>query len=47
MEPVGEVFDQMLQEAAEKSMVQTTPSYSSLDAAAFDKALTELREAEH
>ncbi len=46
MEPVGEVFDQMLQEAAEKSMVQTTPSYSSLDAAAFDKALTELREAE-
>lgn len=41
----GEAFDSLLQEAAEGALVQTAPAYDGLDAAAFDKALTELREA--
>lgn len=41
----GEAFDRLLQEAAEGAMVQTTAAYDSLDAAAFDTALAELREA--
>ncbi len=40
----GEVFDRLLQEAAEGAQVQTAPAYDSLDAAAFDAALLELRE---
>lgn len=40
----GEAFDRLLQEAAEAAMVQTAPAYDSLDAAAFDRALSELRE---
>jgi len=39
----GEAFDQLLQDAAEGALVQTAPAYDSLDAAAFDKALAELR----
>ena len=45
-ERAGEAFDRALQEAAESALVKTTPAYDSLDAAAFDKALTELRERE-
>ena len=41
----GEAFDRLLQDAAEGALVQTAPAYDGLDAAAFDKALTELREA--
>ena len=44
--PTGEAFDRLLQETAEKALVRTAPDYDSLDAAAFDKALAELREAE-
>ncbi len=40
----GEAFDRLLQEAAEKALVQTTPAYDILDAAAFDETLAELRE---
>lgn len=40
----GEIFDRLLQEAAERALVQTAPAYDSLDAAAFDAALSELRE---
>ena len=40
----GEAFDRLLQDAAEGALVQTAPAYDSLDAAAFDKALTELRQ---
>nr|WP_325212910.1 peptidylprolyl isomerase [uncultured Oscillibacter sp.] len=42
----GEAFDRMLQSAAEEALIQTTPAYESLSAAAFDRALAELREAE-
>ncbi len=42
---MGEAFDRLLQEAAEGALVQTTPDYDRLDAAAFDTALTGLREA--
>lgn len=42
----GEAFDRLLQDAAEGALVQTAPAYDDLDAAAFDKALLELREAE-
>ena len=42
----GEAFDRLLQKAAESALVQTAPAYDRLDAAAFDKALTELRQAE-
>ncbi len=42
----GEAFDRLLQDAAEEAMVQTSPAYDILDAAAFDKALEELRAAE-
>lgn len=41
----GEAFDRLLQDAAEGALVQTAPAYDGLDAAAFDKALAELREA--
>lgn len=41
----GEVFDRLLQEAAEGALVQTTPAYDRLDASTFDKALSDLREA--
>lgn len=41
----GEAFDHLLQEAAGEALVQTAPSYDRLDAAAFDEALTELRQA--
>ncbi len=41
----GEAFDRLLQEAAEGSLVRTTPAYDSLDAAAFDGTLEELRTA--
>lgn len=40
----GEAFDRLLQDAAEGALVQTTPAYDGLDAAAFDGALAELRE---
>lgn len=40
----GEAFDRLLQEAAEGALVQTASAYDRLDAEAFDKALTELRE---
>ena len=40
----GEIFDRLLQEAVEGALVKTTPAYDVLDAAAFDEALTELRE---
>jgi len=40
----GEAFDRLLQDAAEKALVQTAPAYDGLDAAAFDGALMELRE---
>lgn len=40
----GEAFDRLLQEAAENALVQTTPAYDILDAAAFDETLAELRE---
>jgi parvulin-like peptidyl-prolyl isomerase len=40
----GESFDRLLQEAAEGALVQTASAYDRLDAEAFDKALTELRE---
>lgn len=40
----GEAFDRLLQEAAEGALVQTTPAYDVLDAAAFDEALTALRQ---
>ena len=42
----GEAFDRLLQETAEGALVQTTADYDRLDAASFDKALTELRETE-
>ena len=42
-EQAGEMFDRLLQEAAEKAQVKTTQAYESLDAAAFDRALEELR----
>ena len=41
----GEAFDRLLQDAAEGALIQTTPAYEELDAAAFDKALDRLREA--
>lgn len=41
----GEAFDRLLQDAAEGALIQTTPAYEELDAAAFDKTLAELREA--
>jgi len=40
----GEVFDRLLQDAAEAALVRTAPAYDSLNAAAFDGALAELRE---
>lgn len=40
----GEAFDRLLQEAAEGALVQTTPAYDVLDAAAFDEALAGLRQ---
>lgn len=43
-EPAGEAFDRLLQAAAEGALVRTAPAYDALDAAAFDQALTELRE---
>lgn len=43
-EPAGEAFDRLLQAAAEGALVRTVPAYNALDAAAFDRALTELRE---
>lgn len=39
----GEAFDRLLQDAVEEALVRTTPAYDALDAAAFDKALMELR----
>lgn len=39
----GEAFDRLLQDAVEEAPVRTTPAYDALDAAAFDKALMELR----
>ena len=39
----GEAFDQLLQDAAEGALVQTSPAYDGLNAAAFDEALTALR----
>lgn len=39
----GEAFDRLLQAAAEEARIQTAPAYDSLDAAAFDRALAELR----
>lgn len=43
-EDVGETFDQMLQDAAEGAQVRTSAAYDSLNAAAFDEALAELRQ---
>ena len=40
----GEAFDQLLQAAAGEALVRTAPAYDHLDAAAFDAALTALRE---
>lgn len=42
-ELTGEDFDQLLQAEAEAALVQTTAAYERLDAAAFDKALEDLR----
>ncbi len=39
----GEVFDRLLQEAAEGARIQTAPAYDGLNAAAFDEALAVLR----
>lgn len=41
--PAGDAFDQLLEEAAESALVQTTSAYDRLDAAAFDGALEALR----
>ena len=46
VEQAGAAFDRALQEAAESALVKTTPAYDGLDAAAFDEALTKLREKE-
>lgn len=42
--PAEEAFDRLLQEAAEGARLQTAPAYDGLDAAAFDAALSKLRE---
>ena len=42
----GGAFDQLLESAAQAALVQTTPSYDSLSAAAFDEALEALRAGE-
>lgn len=42
----GDAFDQLLESAAQAALVQTTPSYDSLSAAAFDEALEALRAGE-
>ncbi len=41
--PAGDRFDQLLQQAAEESLIQTTADYNRLDAASFDQALRTLR----
>lgn len=45
-EEAGAAFDRLLQEAAEGALVKTGSAYEGLDAAAFDRALAELREKE-
>ena len=42
----GEAFDRLLQEAAERALVQTGPAYGALNAASFDAALEALRKGE-